>query len=69
MKNATHYLWIQFALGKVKFQLTGSFVADNSKLYLTCPLLLLEQASGIKQSNQIDFKTLIKTPFDVVHNS
>ena len=53
-----------------KVQLTASSAADNSKLQLTCPLLLLEQASGKKLSDQIDFiRLLIKTPFDVVYKS
>ena len=53
-----------------KVQLTASSAADNSKLQLTCPLLLLEQASGTKLSDQIDFiRSLIKTPFDVVYTT
>ena len=55
---------------QTKVQLTVSSAADNSKLQLACPLLLLEQASGKKLSDQIDFiRSLIKTPFDVVYNS
>ena len=38
-----------------KAQLTASSAADNSKMQLACPLLLLEQGSGEKLSNQIDF--------------
>ena len=53
-----------------KVQLTASSAADNSKLQLTCSLLLLEQASGKKLSDQVDFiRSLIKTPFDVVYNN
>ena len=53
-----------------KVQLSASSVADYSKLQLTCPLPLLEQTSGKKLSDKIDFiRSLIKTPFDVVYNS
>ena len=53
-----------------KTQLTASSAADSSKLQLTCTLLLLEQASGKKLSDQVDFiRLLIKTPFDFVYNS
>ena len=52
-----------------KVQLTMSSVTDNSKPQLTCHLLLLEQASGKKLTNQIDFlRSLIKITFDVVNN-
>ena len=53
-----------------KVQLTASSVADNSQRQLTCPLLLLEQASGKKLSGQINsIGSLIKIPFDAVYNS
>ena len=53
-----------------KVQLTASSAAENLKLQLTCPLLLLEQASSKKLCDQTDFiRSLIKTPFDVVYNS
>ena len=55
---------------KCKVQLTAAFAPGNSKLQLTCPLLLLDQASGNKLSDQIDFiRSLIKTPFNVLYNS
>ena len=52
-----------------KVQLTAAFVPGNSKLQLTCPLLLLDQASGNKLSDQTDFiRSLIKTPFNVFYS-
>ena len=68
-----HIIWAlsleSIRVNQSKVLLTASSVTDNSKLQLTSLLLLLEQVSGKKRSNQFDFiRPLIKTPFDIACN-
>ena len=69
VKNASHYPAESICIRQCKVQLTAAFVPGNSKLQLTCPLLLLDQESGNKLSDQTDFiRSLIKTPFNVFYS-